>query len=267
MGCVFCYFCNGKQHNLLIIAMDNILKVIVAMMVMMVVAAGCNKPEDPNQGNHENQGNDTIVVPVGDTTDLSYVDLRLPSGTLWAVCNVGADTPEGYGDYYAWGETQPKEVYDWNSYRYGTFTFESYVLYKYCTSKNYGLDGFVDSLTVLEPDDDVVRACWGEDWRMPTIDEWEELFQNTTCVWTALNGVDGWLFTALNGNSLFLPAAGYWWDSEYNGAGLGVYWSCSLNKEFPNRAWGFHFNPYSCHLCGSSDRNRGQTVRAVRSRQ
>lgn len=245
--------------------MDNILKVIVAMMVMMVVAAGCNKSEDPNQGNHENQGNDTIVVPVGDTTDLSYVDLGLPSGTLWAVCNVGADTPEEYGDYYAWGETQPKDVYDWNSYLYGDFTFESYVLYKYCTSKNYGLDGFVDSLTVLEPDDDVVRVCWGEDWRIPTIDEWEELFQNTTCVWTALNGVDGWLFTALNGNSLFLPAAGYWWDSEYNGAGLGVYWSCSLNKEFPNRAWGFHFNPYSCHLCGSSDRNRGQTVRAVRS--
>lgn len=244
--------------------MNKALKVIAAFVLMMVVAARC-KPEDPNPGGTSNGGNDTIVVPIGNQEDSSYIDLGLPSGTLWAVCNVGAETPEGYGDYYAWGEVQPKDVYDWESYRYGTFTTERYVLYKYCTSKNYSVDGVVDSLTVLEPDDDVARVCWGENWRMPTIDEWEELFLQTVSVWTTLNGVEGWLFTALNGNSLFLPAAGYWWDSEFNGADLGVYWSCTLNKEFPNRAWGFHFNSYSCHLCGSSDRNRGQSVRAVRS--
>ena len=118
----------------------------------------------------------------------------------------------------------------------------------------------------MEPGDDVARVCWGEGWRMPTIEEWEELFLNTAGVWTTLNDVKGWRCTASNGNSLFLPAAGYWWDDAFN-ADLGLYWSRTINKEFPYRAWGFHFNCDSSHLCGSSDRNRGQTVRAVCYRQ
>ena len=102
-----------------------------------------------------------------------FVDLGLPSGTLWATCNIGADTPEDYGDYFAWGETEPKEIYDWKSYKYGRFLNERYELNKYCTDSVYGLDGFVDNLTILEPVDDVVRIYWGADWRMPTIEEWE----------------------------------------------------------------------------------------------
>ncbi len=190
----------------------------------------------------------------------------MPSCTLWATCNIGADTVEEFGDYFAWGETELKELYDWKSYKYGRFIHERYELNKYCTDSAYGLNGFVDNLTVMEPDDDVARACWGEGWRMPTIGEWEELFLNTTGVWTTLNDVKGWRCTASNGNSLFLPAAGYWWDDAFN-ADLGLYWSRTINKEFPYRAWGFHFNCDSSHLCGSSDRNRGQTVRAVCCRQ
>lgn len=235
--------------------MNISLKNMLTVILMMVFAAGCNKPDGPNHGN--DQGNEL--------NGHEYVDLGLPSGTLWATCNIGAETVEEFGDYFAWGETEPKELYDWKSYQYGRFVHERYELNKYCTDSAYGFNGFVDNLTVMEPDDDVARTCWGEGWRMPTIGEWEELFLNTTGVWTTLNDVKGWRCTASNGNSLFLPAAGYWWDDAFN-ADLGLYWSRTINKEFPYRAWGFHFNCDSSHLCGSSDRNRGQTVRAVCSK-
>jgi hypothetical protein len=235
--------------------MNISLKNMLTVILMMVFAAGCNKPDGPNHGN--DQGNEL--------NGHEYVDLGLPSGTLWATCNIGTETVEEFGDYFAWGETEPKELYDWKSYQYGRFIHERYELNKYCTDSAYGLNGLVDNLTVMEPDDDVARTCWGEGWRMPTIGEWEELFLNTTGVWTTLNDVKGWCCTASNGNSLFLPAAGYWWDDAFN-ADLGLYWSRTINKEFPYRAWGFHFNCDSSHLCGSSDRNRGQTVRAVCSK-
>lgn len=237
--------------------MNGSMKALLTVLLVMVFAVGCNKPDEPSQGG-DNQGNEL--------NGHEYVDLGLPSGTLWATCNVGSNTPEGYGDYYAWGETEPKELFDWKSYKYGRFIHEQYELNKYCTDSAFGLNGFVDDMTLLEPDDDVAKACWGGGWRMPTIEEWEELFLNTAGVWTTLNDVKGWRCTASNGNSLFLPAAGYWWDDAFN-ADLGLYWSRTINKEFPYRAWGFHFNCDSSHLCGSSDRNRGQTVRAVCCRQ
>ena len=222
--------------------MNRTLKAMAVLMVMMVFAVGCTKPDVEHE----------------------YVDLGLPSGTLWATCNIGATAPEGYGDYFAWGETKAKSVYNWEKYKYAKGCFDEYpLLTKYCTDDSYGNNGFEDNLTLLQPGDDAATANWGRDWRMPTLEDWVELRENTTRIWTTQNGVNGWRFTAENGNSLFLPAAGYWWESAFNGADLGVYWSVTLNKEFPYRAWGFHFNSSQCHLCGSSDRNRGQTVRAV----
>jgi hypothetical protein len=231
-------------------------------MLTLVFVASCTKPDEPNNGGDNSGPNDSIVDPNGSFNGHDYVDLGLPSGTLWATCNVGADTPEGYGDYFAWGETEPKELYDWKCYKYGRYFNERYELSKYCTDSIYGLNGFVDNLTFLEPNDDVANVCWGADWRMPTKEEWEELFLNTTSGWTTQNDVNGWLITASNGNSIFLPAAGYWWGDAFN-ADLGLYWSCTLNPLYPNRAWGIHFNTDSSHICGSSDRNRGQSVRAV----
>lgn len=229
---------------------------------MMVVVVSCNKPDEPNSGGNNNGGNDTIIDNSGSYNGHDYVDLGLPSGTMWATCNVGADTPEGFGEYFAWGETLPKEVYAWKNYKYGNFVNDCYQLNKYCTDSVYGLNGFVDDLAVLESADDAATANWGAGWRMPTIEEWEELYLNTTYTITTQNSVKGCLFTASNGNRIFLPAAGYWWDNAFN-ADLGVYWSCSLNTSYPNRSWGFHFNSDSGHICGSSDRNRGQSVRPV----
>lgn len=233
--------------------MKSFIKAVWLLALASILVGGCNKLVDPNNGGNGNEN---------EINGHEYVDLGLPSGILWAACNVGADTPEDYGDYFAWGETEPKERYDWKSYRYGNFRHDRYELNKYCTDLWYGLDGFVDSLSLLEAADDVAKANWGGGWRTPTIEEWEELFLNTTGVWSSLNGVKGWLVTSSNGKELFLPAAGYYWDDVFN-ADLGLYWSASVNKEFPYRAWGFHFNCDSSHLCGSSDRNRGQSVRAV----
>ena len=143
----------------------------------------------------------------GSGGDHGYVDLGLPSGLLWATCNVGAETAEEYGDYFAWGETQPKDYYYWSTYQYCNGS--SSTLTKYCNNSSNGYNGYTDNLTTLLPEDDAATANWGSDWRMPTNEEWQELYNNTTVTWTTRNGVDGRLFTASNGNSLFLPAAGF----------------------------------------------------------
>ena len=181
-----------------------------------------------------------------------YVDLGLPSGTLWATCNVGANAPEEYGDYFAWGETAPKDVYNWSTYQY----YDGSNLAKYTGS---------DGLTTLLPEDDAATTNWGNEWRMPTKEEWQELLDNTTNKWTTQNGVNGRLFTGSNGNSLFLPAVGFRWDDDLNYVGsYGYYWSSSLNTDGPNDAWLFdlysdYYGMYSLY------RGYGQAVRAVRS--
>ena len=195
-------------------------------------------------------------------TEHAYVDLGLPSGTKWATCNVGADSPEDYGDYFAWGETTPKETYNWATYQYCNGSQNT--LTKYCSDASYGYNGFTDDLTTLLPEDDAATANWGPDWRMPTDEEWQELYDNTTHTWTTQNGVYGRLFTATNGNSLFLPAAGYRGSSSLQYAGShGNYWSSSLNTDDPYRAWYFYFSSGDFGLYYTG-RLAGQSVRAVR---
>jgi len=192
-----------------------------------------------------------------------YVDLGLPSGTLWATCNVGATTPEDYGDYFAWGETQPKGTYDWSTYQYCMGSNNT--LTKYCNKASHGYNGYTDNLTKLMPGDDAATVNWGSGWRMPTKEQWWELYQSTTNTWATQNGVKGRLFAASNGNSIFLPAAGYRWGDELYLVGLhGSYWLSSLYINYPNYAWDFGFNSdYSAD--GSYYRSVGRSVRAVRS--
>jgi hypothetical protein len=234
------------------------------LTVVAVIVAGCSKLKAPNNGENDNVQNDSIVAHDDSLNVHDYVDLGLPSGTLWAACNVGADTPEGYGDYFAWGETAPKEAYDWNVYKYGNFVSDRYEFNKYCTDSVYGLNGFVDNLTLLEPNDDAATVNWGDDWRMPTKEEWEELYQKTTWTWSDINGVKGRLLTGTNGNSIFLPATGFRLDGELICLGLGIYWSSTLHSHFPERGWSYHFDWESSHVCGTYERSRGQIVRAVR---
>ena len=201
------------------------------------------------------------VRAVRSSQDHPYVDLGLPSGLLWATCNVGADNPEDYGDYFAWGETQPKDTYNWSTYQYCNGSYNT--LTKYCSNSSYGYNGFTDNLTTLLPEDDAATANWGADWRMPTKEEWQELYDNTTCVWTTQNGVNGRLFTASNGNSLFLPAAGYRIGSSLNYAGsYGYYWSSSLSTDYPSYAWSLDFLSVNYDMYNRY-RYYGQSVRPV----
>ena len=199
----------------------------------------------------------------GNTTGHNYVDLGLPSGTLWATTNVGADNPIAYGDHFAWGETQPQasNTYNWSSYKYCNGSYNS--LTKYCNNASYGNNGFTDTLTVLLPEDDAATVNWGNGWRMPTQTELRELKDNCTITWTTQNGVNGRLFTAANGNSVFLPAAGYRWVGGLSNDGsYGDYWSSSLNAVSPSHAWFLYF--FSGNY-GMDDGNRtlGFSVRPV----
>ena len=207
-----------------------------------------------------------VEMPVVEEYD--YVDLGLPSGTLWATCNVGAKNPWDYGDYFAWGETEPKEDYRWETYKYvinGDFNKFT----KYCNNSDDGNNGFTDNLTVLLPEDDAATANWGSDWRMPTQAEFQELYDNSDWEWTSNyngTGVSGIIVKSRNNaNSLFLPAAGYRYGTDLLNAGSeGDYWSSSLN--FPTRGRFLDFDSGGVHLGAWCSRNNGQTVRAVRCR-
>ena len=173
----------------------------------------------------------------GTENGYGYVDLGL--SVKWATCNVGANSSEEYGDYFAWGETQPKEVYDWSTYKYcnGSET----TLTKYCTSSS---NGTVDNKTTLELSDDAARANWGGSWRMPTDAELIELRAQCTWKWTTQNGVYGYKVTSKkNGNSIFLPASGLRLYSSLNGASSsGYYWSSSLYADSPINVYVLYFD-------------------------
>ena len=218
--------------------------------------ASCGKDDEINNGS--NPG--SIVSPT-----LQWVDLDLPSGLLWADRNLGASTPEDYGNYYAWGETQPKESYLWSTYRYctylGSYPMEALeTLTKYNTN---GSLGAVDNRTFLEAIDDAATACLGDEAYTPVKEEWDELIENTTHEYVSQNGVYGIRFTGANGNSIFLPAAGLGGEDSYDVGVGGYYWSESLDEKNPGMAFIFHFSPQTANSTNCL-RYAATSVRAVR---
>ena len=196
--------------------------------------------------------------PVTPPDEHEYVDLGLPSGTLWATCNVGANVPEEFGDFFAWGETEPKEGYSWETYKWCNGSFDN--LTKYCTNSS---EGIVDNNTELEPEDDAAYVNWGSSWRMPTTDQQTELRTKCTWTWTTRKGVNGRLVTGPNGASLFLPASGYRNASLHRDAGYSCFcWSRSLSAGSAY-AYSMDFDSLAVYL-GNLHRNFGFTVRAVR---
>ncbi|MBR5052235.1 MAG: hypothetical protein IKW91_03315 [Bacteroidaceae bacterium] len=200
-----------------------------------------------------------------------YVDLGLPSGTLWATCNIGADSPEKRGRYYSWGEKQPEvTTYDWSTYEYCQGSENTMI--KYCTSSDCGYNGFTDNLTELLSEDDVATAIWGSAWQMPSRAQFEELVNNriTRTSWTTRSGVSGMLIKSrANGNSIFLPAGGGCQDvSLINLNNNGYYWSRSLNTDNSNRAYLLTFNSTKTGTLDISvsdfSRYMGLSVRPVR---
>lgn len=197
---------------------------------------------------------------IGVYNNHEYIDLGLPSGTMWATCNVGASFPEEFGDYFAWGETESKNTYNFETYKYCNGHYS--MLTKYCNQSYYGYNGYTDNLTVLQSSDDAATANWGNGWNMPTTDQWEELFQNTTNEWTMQNGVNGRLFTSTNGNKLFFPSAGARLDNNLN-EDYGEYWSSSLNIYNPYAAMYLSFDSGYYLVYAYANRSNGLTVRPV----
>lgn len=204
---------------------------------------------------HQTCGQNGQVLVI-ETNGHECVDLGLPSGTLWATCNVGAESPEGYGDYFAWGETAPKATYNWSTYFDTNDGGSSFTMYNYEGGK-----------TVLDLEDDAAHVNWGGSWRMPTKAEWQELEDNCTWTWTTQNGINGYKVTSNKAGHtdkfIFLPAAGFRYDDDLNSVGsYGDYWSSSLGENSSDSAWYLDFNSDD-HYLSSDSRYYGQSVRPV----
>ena len=202
-----------------------------------------------------------ITETTGETNGHEWVDLGLPSGTRWAIANVGADSPEDIGYYISWGETAPKDIYLWNTYKLCMGSYNA--LIKYCNAPEYGSNGYTDDLSSLVSSDDVATSNWGAGWRMPTQAEVEELLSCCTNEWISRPGASGRLFVGPNGNSVFLPYAEHRDDSGTVIPGCySYYWSSSFDSDYPYRAWALSFNPVA-FTCGAYSRYYGFPVRPV----
>lgn len=178
-----------------------------------------------------------------------YVDLGL--SVKWATFNVGATKPEEYGDYFAWGETETKDKYSWATYKWGT----SSNLTKYNTT---------DGKTILDLDDDAAYVNWGGNWRMPSKEEVDELTQQCSWIWTTHNNVNGYKVTGPNGNSIFLPAAGYKGAGPTYPAGEdGLYWTSTLEKGHYSYLIVLHNDAPPTQAGSSGTRCFGFTIRPV----
>ncbi|MBR3743686.1 MAG: Ig-like domain-containing protein [Bacteroidales bacterium] len=214
----------------------------------------------------------TCVVTVcdGKSNGQYYVDLGLTSGLKWATCNVGAINPEEYGDYFAWGDTEPyysslnpvvwkdgkSAGYDWPSYKLCNGSYNSFTKYNYLSP--YGI---IDNKTILDTEDDAAHANWGGSWRMPTDDEWTELRTECTWIWSEHNGVNGYVVIGPNSKTIFLPAAGSWYLEDYTGS-RGDYWSSSLGMSYPFLSMLVSFTSDSFYR-NDFARSNGQSVRPV----
>ena len=207
----------------------------------------------------------TCKVVVG--TRHEYVDLGLPSGMLWATCNIGAERPEDIGMYFAWGDIKgyaksENHWFTWDYYKWCRGSETS--MTKYCTSSGYGQ---VDFIVELLPEDDAATAIWGKEWRMPTSQDFRELCNSeyTTSEWLTVNGVKGRMITSnVNGNSIFMPAGGRRYNAEIGFMEEeGNYWSSSLIYHLSAGAEFFDIN--ATRMTQSlGPRYMGLTIRPVR---
>ena len=184
-----------------------------------------------------------VYIETGRINGYAYVDLGLPSGLKWATCNMGATSPESYGDYYAWGETETKDTYT----------------EKNCLTWYEQMSDISGNLQY-----DVARKIWGDTWRMPTEEEQSELIDHCTWLWTDENGFEGYKVVGPNGNSIFFPAAGYRIGSSLiHAGGCGYYWTSTPDDDYSNNsAYFLSFNSGD-QDCGTLYRYYGRSVRPV----
>ena len=211
----------------------------------------------------------SVVFPMPEAVDLGL-------SVKWASFNLGATEPEEYGEYYAWGETEPYYIRGWNSLiwkpgKESGYCWESYkwcmgsdnTLTKYCEKSSFGYNGFTDDKAVLELEDDAAHVNLGGNWRMPTAAEMNELREKCTRTWTTQNGKKGYMMTGQNGNSIFLPAAGEWSHTSYTNSDRGYYLSSSLYESNSNTAKDFFFDSGVFASNSKYSRYYGHSIRPV----
>ena len=227
----------------------------IAAAVYFIGNRGRQTPVDVVIDSDQSQA--TASSTTGTHNGHEWIDLGL--SVKWATCNVGASSPSDYGSYFAWGETSPKSEYTWSNLKYcNDTTGDSFSKY------NQDQAGTKDNKTTLELGDDAARSNWGGSWRMPTISEFQELKDNCTWTWTTQNGKNGYkVVSKSNGNSIFLPAAGYRYGTSLSNAGsYGYYWSGSLGESLSYGARGLYFDS-DYHGTRNSRRRYGRSVRPV----
>ena len=235
---------------------------VMGFSLSFICACGDDEEDEPVQNPNEEITNPTDSIPSEDEPTVpndsittnptdripSYEAVDLGLSVKWATCNVGANAPEEYGGYYAWGETEEKSDYTEYTYKY--------------YNENTGYVNIGSNISGTQYD--VAHVKWGGSWRMPTKDEIEELYDECTWEWTTLNGVNGKLVTGPNGNSIFLPAAGYRNGTELVNAGeYGGNWSATLVEDSSGNAFSRSFYSYGAYLSGGSARFCGRSVRPV----
>lgn len=192
-----------------------------------------------------------------DTEDYEFVDLGL--SVKWATRNIGAETPEEAGQFFAWGEIEgyykeENHVFSWENYKWCRGKED--LLTKYCTSTKYGL---VDDLILLQPEDDAASVIMGGSWRIPSEAEWRELYSNCSRTWTEKNGVKGNIFVSrVNGNSIFIPSI----RIKYKVTDIGEYWTNRIDKSYNSNAYYLEIDDDSFWF-PSLSRCDGHTIRAV----
>ncbi len=249
------------------------MKKLFSMLLCGAMLVGFSACEELFHFDEQTDDSDTtiLVTVTGTHNHHEYVDLGLLSGTLWATCNVGAESPEDYGDYFAWGETKPKTTYNWSNYKWGVYNELDYFYNEYGEIEyNDGMTKYnnTDDNNILDATDDAATANWGGDWRMPTEAEQDELLTECTWTWIKLNGVEGYRVIGKNKKSIFLPAGGRYIDESIfeDTTTSGYYWSSSLLENAPCIAVRFELDDhhYDWYRYGGF-RCYGQSVRPVLS--
>ena len=199
-------------------------------------------------------------------TKKEFVDLGLPSGTLWATCNVGASNPHDTGLFFAWGDTEghgsdPSDGYlfSWENYKWAEVAGQDTWFTKYCTDSSRGKDGFTDGKDELDPEDDAAYVNWGPEWRMPSKQQLDELKEQCTWTQTTLQEVNGYEVTGPNGNTIFLPTTSWRIDDMLLDG--GAYWSRTTNPEDDGGAYYLGWDDWGWYEYGG--RLDGQCIRPV----